>query len=69
MASRLAFRWATFPTQQTFEQGGDYNWGMTSFGLPPGTIFDLHVFWMQGSQQKDLWIKSIQCSQVNQETA
>jgi hypothetical protein len=66
IASRLAFRWATFPTQQTFEPGGDYNWGMTSFDLPPGTIFDLHIFWVQGSQQKDLWIKSIQCPQVNQ---
>ena len=63
MASRLAFRWATFPTQQTFEPGGDFNWGMTSFGLPPGTVFDLHIFWQQGNTQKDLWINSMQCPQ------
>lgn len=65
MASRLAFRWSTFPTQQTFEPGGDFNWGMTSFGLAPGTVFDLHIFWKQGNQQKDLWINSIQCPQDN----
>lgn len=64
--SRLAFRWATFPTQQTFEPGGDYNWGMTSFGLPPGTVFDLHVFWKQGGKQKDLWVNSMQCPQKRQ---
>lgn len=58
---RIAFRWATFPTQQSFEPGGDYNWGMISFGLPPKTIFDLHVFWKQGTQQKDFWVKDIQC--------
>lgn len=63
MASRLAFRWSTFPTQQTFEPGGDYNWGMTSFALPPGTVFDLHIFWTQGNQQKDRWINSIRCPQ------
>ncbi len=26
-ASRIAFRWATFPTRQTFEPAGDYNLG------------------------------------------
>ena len=30
------------PTRQTF-QPGDYNWGMTSFGLPPGARFDLDL--------------------------
>ena len=39
-AAQIAFRWALIPTKQQFEPG-DYNWGMTSFGLPPGEIFDL----------------------------
>ncbi len=39
-AARIAFRWSFLPTHQTFEPG-DYNWGMTSFGLPPGESFDL----------------------------
>lgn len=39
-AARIAFRWSLLPTRQRFEPG-DYNWGMTSFGLPPGESFDL----------------------------
>ena len=39
-AARIAFRWSLLPTRQRFEPG-DYNWGMTSFGLLPGETFDL----------------------------
>lgn len=60
-ASRLAFRWATFPTQQTFEPGGDYNWGMISFGLPPASEFDLLVRWQQNDESRSHWIKQIKC--------
>ncbi len=60
-AARIAFRWATFPTEQTFEPGGDYNWGMTSFGLPPGEKFDLHLFWNVEDQSDDVWIRRIEC--------
>jgi len=41
-AARIAFRWSLLPTHQSFEPG-DYNWGMTSFGLPPGATFDLSL--------------------------
>lgn len=41
-AARIALRWSLLPSQQHFESG-DYNWGMTSFGLPPGQIFDLSI--------------------------
>lgn len=65
-SARMAFRWATFPSEQTFEPSGDYNLGMISFGLPPGAWFDLHVFWrsIQSSESvqiHDQWIKNIQC--------
>lgn len=65
-SARIAFKWATFPSEQTFEPGGDYNWGMISFGLSPGAWFDLHIFWQsnQASEQvqfHDQWIKNIQC--------
>ena len=39
-AAQIAFRWALLPTRQQFEPG-DYNWGMTSFSLPPGEVFNL----------------------------
>ncbi len=38
----IALRWSLLPTRQRF-QPGDYNWGMTSFGLPPGERFDLEL--------------------------
>ncbi len=41
-AARIAFRWSLLPTKQRFEPG-DYNWGMTSFGLPPDEQFDLSL--------------------------
>ncbi len=60
-SAQIAFRWATFPSKQIFEPGGDYNWGMISFGLQPGEIFDLHVFWKTGLQLNDEWIRGIKC--------
>jgi len=60
-SARIAFKWATFPSKQTFEPGGDYNWGMISFGLPPGTTFDLLIVWQSGRQSHERWIKNIQC--------
>ncbi len=60
-SARIAFKWATFPSEQTFEPGGDYNWGMISFGLPPGTTFDLLIVWQVGRQSHERWIKNIQC--------
>ncbi len=41
-AARIAFRWSLLPTVQRFEPG-DYNWGMTSFGMSPGAEFDLSL--------------------------
>lgn len=62
-AARIAFRWATFPTEQTFEPNGDYNWGTTSFDLAPTSTFDLHVIWHQNGQRKSTWIQNIQCAE------
>jgi len=60
-AAQIAFRWATFPTEQTFEPQGDYNWGMISFGLKPETKFDLHVFWKVKDQLYDEWLTNMEC--------
>ncbi len=60
-ASRIAFRWATYPTEQRFDPGGDFNWGMISFGPKPDTTFDLHIVWKQGDKTHDAWIKQMQC--------
>ena len=60
--ARLAFRWATFPTAQTF-QTGDYNWGMISFGPPPGTRFDLHVVWHARGKTHRIWMNDLICAE------
>ncbi len=60
-ASRIAFRWATYPTVQSYDPGGDFNWGMISMGPKPEATFDLHIFWKQGEQQHDAWIRQMQC--------
>ena len=62
-AARIAFRWATFPTEQTYEPNGDYNWGTNSFGLSPNSLFDLNVVWHQGNAIKNVWIKNISCAE------
>ncbi len=60
-AARIAFTWATFPTQQAFTGGGDYGWGMVSFGLPPNSSFDLKVVWKQNKKTNSTWIRAITC--------
>jgi len=59
--ARIAFRWSLLPTVQRFEPG-DYNWGMTSFGLPPGERFDLSLRISLDGQQVADKIPAIICA-------
>ena len=45
-AAIIAFQWSLLPTQQTY-QAADFNWGMTIFNLPPGSVFDLKLIWRE----------------------
>jgi len=58
----LAFRWATFPSEQTF-QPGDYNWGMIGFGPKPGESFDLKLVWFEAGKRKTHWIRQLICAE------
>ena len=60
-AARISLHWAHLPTRQKFEPG-DYNWGMTSFGLPPGEIFDLNLEITLGSETIRRTITGIVCA-------
>lgn len=62
-AARHAFRWASFPTEQTFHPTGDYNWGMITFGLSPGDVFDLQIQWQIADKTHQALIKNIQCAE------
>lgn len=60
-AARIAFEWALFPTRQTYNPG-DYNWGMSIFGLAPGTRFELTLVWNQYGERHTARIEDLQCA-------
>jgi len=59
-APRIAFRWSLLPTRQHFDPG-DYNWGMSVYGLPPGSVFDLQLHWVRQSVPYTVVLEDIQC--------
>ena len=60
-AARIAFRWSLLPTSQRFE-AGDYNWGMTSFGLTPGSRFHLELVWYRDGRRESGRIEHVECA-------
>ncbi len=59
--ARIAFEWALFPTRQSYNPG-DYNWGMSVFGLPPDSHFDLALSWSQSGKTHAAVIPGIHCA-------
>ncbi len=59
--ARIAFRWSLFPTEQRFAPG-DWNMGMITLGLAPGSRFDLEVVWRSGAQEKRRRFSAMQCA-------
>jgi len=60
-AARLVFRWGMFPTRQEFLPG-DYNWGLTAYGIQPGSVFDLEVSWQEDGSPRTGNITGIVCT-------
>ena len=60
--ARLAFRWALFPSIQSFRHG-DWNMGMSSYGLPPGERFDLRFSFMVGDSRQAGEIRDVVCAE------
>jgi hypothetical protein len=59
--AQLAFEWSLLPTRQTYRPG-DYNWGMTLFGLRSGVEFDLDVVWHQDGKKRTARLKAVRCA-------
>jgi len=59
--AKLVVRWGMFPTEQEF-QPSDYNWGLTAYGIPPGTEFNLEVSWTEGGTAHAATIEGIVCA-------
>lgn len=55
-----AFYWSLFPTEQTFS-ATDYNWGFLTFGLPPGTRFDLELRWGSAGKVHSARLEGLTC--------
>jgi hypothetical protein len=60
-SARIAFEWSLLPTRQSYAPG-DYNWGMTSYGLAPGSHFDLVFSWHRNGERFQGTIANIQCA-------
>lgn len=60
-AARLVVRWGMFPTRQKYLPG-DYNWGLTAYGIAPGSVFDLEVAWKEGAENRTGMIRGIVCA-------
>ena len=58
----IAFRWAQFPPEQTYQPGGDWNQGMLSVGLPAGTIFDVVAKWDIEGKEFEAKLTEVQCA-------
>lgn len=60
-AAKLVIRWGMFPTRQEYLPD-DYNWGLTAYGIPPGSQFDLDVSWTEGGKPKTGKITGLVCT-------
>ena len=60
----IAFEWSQFPQIQTFEVG-DWNQGMTTYTLPPGSAFDLIFVWNVKGTKHETRLENIQCASVD----
>jgi len=56
----IAFRWAQFPPEQEYEPG-DWNQGMLSAGLPPGSTFDLTARWQVAGKTYEGELSDVHC--------
>ena len=56
----IAFHWALYPTEQQYSPT-DYNWGLISFAMPPGTKFDLEVTWLMSGKRQQKLLKNLEC--------
>jgi hypothetical protein len=61
LPAQLAFEWGLLPTQQRYGPG-DFNWGMSVYGLAPGARFDLDVVWHRRGQRHAARVADVRCA-------
>jgi hypothetical protein len=60
-AARLAFRWAQFPSEQSYAPG-EWNQGMLATGLPSGSRFDLIARWTIADRIYEGRLDDVRCT-------
>lgn len=59
--ARTAFRYALYPTEHRYAVG-DWNMGMTTFALPPGSRFDLKFTWHADGKRHEAVMTGVRCA-------
>lgn len=60
-SARIAFRWAQFPPEQEYAVG-EWNQGMLTTGLPPGSRFDLIARWTVAGKTFEGKLENVVCA-------
>ncbi len=60
-AAQIAFRWAQFPPEQEYAVG-EWNQGMLTTGLPPGSRFDLIARWTVAGKTYEGKLENVVCA-------
>ncbi len=59
-SARVAFEWSLLRSSIQYDVN-DYNWGMSSYGLPPGSRFDLLFSWTRKEIKYNRKIPDVIC--------
>lgn len=60
-AAQIAFRWAQFPPEQEYALG-EWNQGMLTTGLPPGSRFNLIARWTVAGKTYEGKLENVVCA-------
>ncbi len=60
-SAMIAFQWAQFPEEQSYEPGGDWNQGMLSLGANKDS-FDVIAHWTLQNKPFELKLKGVSCA-------
>lgn len=58
----IALEWSLLPSRIIYDIN-DYNWGMSSYGLPPGSSFDLIFNWTRNGKSNQGRINDVICAE------
>ena len=58
----IAFRWAQFPIEQSYQPGGDWNQGMYATSLSQGQVFDITAIWALDGQTQSATLTGVRCA-------